>query len=146
MLTRILPPMLLLAAFAACAASGDEEARPASIDSAIQAFKAESAPPLPTAPPEVQPLVVGNDTIVARGRYLCLPDVAVSAVYWRGEHPRVILNVADTQVLLPQVVAASGARYGIASPPTEWWNKGDSATFSFDGQRLACGPSDTLKF
>lgn len=143
---RMLPPMLLLAGLAACAGSGDEEARPSSIDSAIAAFQAESAPPLPTTPPATQPLVLGNDTMVARTAYLCLPDVPVFAIYWRGEHSRVILHVADSQLSLPQVVAASGARYSIPSPPTEWWNKGDSATFRFDDKRLPCGPNDGVQF
>lgn len=141
---RMLPPTLMLAGLVACSASADKDARPASIDSAIAAFQAESTPPIPTTPPVTQPLVVGNDTLVARTGYLCLPDLAVFAIYWRGEHPRVILNVADTQLSLPQVAATSGARYSIKSPPTEWWNKGDSATFSFDGNRLACGPKNDL--
>ncbi len=143
---RMLPPILMLAGLVGCTAAGDDDARPASIDSAIAAFKAESAPPLPTAPPVAPPLILGKDTAVARIKYLCLPDVAVLAIYWRGEHPRVTLNVADTQLSLPQVTAASGARYRVESPPTEWWNKGDSATFAFDDDRLACGPSNTVEF
>ncbi len=143
---RMLAPILMLAGLVACTAAGDEDARPASIDSAIAAFKAESAPPLPSKPPQREPLVSGNDTMVSRVKYLCLPDVPVLASYWRGEHPRVILNVADSQLSLPQVAAASGARYRIESPVTEWWNKGDSATFTFDDDRLPCGPNSTVEF
>lgn len=143
---RILPTSSLLLILAACAGGDNQDQRPASIDSAIAAFKNESLPRLPTNEPKPARVIVGNDTAVAQVAYLCLPDLPVFAVYWNGEHPRVVLNVADSQLSLPQVVAASGARYRVEKPLTEWWNKGDSATFSYDKSRLACGPNSTVEF
>ncbi|MES2305116.1 MAG: MliC family protein [Gemmatimonadota bacterium] len=48
----------------------------------------------------------------------------------------VALAVGDERLHLPQLVAASGARYGDST--TTFWNKGDSATFSRGGKALAC--------
>lgn len=146
MAVRILPHLFLLSALVACSAAEDDGDRPASIDSAIAAFQAESAPPLPTKPPVFQPMAVGNDTLVARESYLCLPDLPVFAVYWVGESARVVLRVNDSLIALPQVTAPSGSRYRLDAPLTEWWSKGDSATFAFDQSRLACGINNDVEF
>ncbi|MEO5798329.1 MAG: MliC family protein [Gemmatimonadales bacterium] len=48
----------------------------------------------------------------------------------------VALAVGDERLHLPQLMAASGARYGDST--TIFWNKGDSAAFTRGGKTVAC--------
>lgn len=64
------------------------------------------------------------------------PPRVVSAVFVKGEAPLVSLVWRDTALVLPQVPAASGARYEAtdAARTTTFWNKGDEATLSLPGR------------
>lgn len=52
----------------------------------------------------------------------------------RGE---LALTIGSRRLVLPQAVSASGARYADADG-NEFWNKGDRATLSVDGQHYDC--------
>jgi len=49
---------------------------------------------------------------------------------------RVVLTLADRDLILPQAVSASGARYSDGT--SELWNKGNDATLTLDGTRTEC--------
>ena len=53
------------------------------------------------------------------------------------------LTIATRRTVLPQAMAASGARYADAKG-NEFWNKGDSATLKLDGQVLDCHVTDQV--
>ncbi|HLT43833.1 MAG TPA: MliC family protein [Luteimonas sp.] len=48
-----------------------------------------------------------------------------------------VLTINTRRIVLPQAMAASGARYADADG-NEFWNKGDSATLTLGGQRHDC--------
>lgn len=52
-----------------------------------------------------------------------------------------VLTFGTRRLVLPQAVAASGARYADANG-NEFWNKGDRASLSLDGQRYDCVATD----
>jgi membrane-bound inhibitor of C-type lysozyme len=54
-------------------------------------------------------------------------------------HSSVALAINDDRLHLPQLLSASGARYGDSS--AVFWNKGDSATFAWRGVEWKCGES-----
>jgi putative lipoprotein len=49
---------------------------------------------------------------------------------------RVVIELPERSLTLPQVVSASGARY--SDGPTTFWNKGREATFEVDGRKQTC--------
>src|SRR5690606_31995391 len=59
----------------------------------------------------------------------------------RGE---LVLTVGTRRLVLPQAVAASGARYADADG-NEFWNKGDRASFSLDGRHYDCVADDDAR-
>jgi membrane-bound inhibitor of C-type lysozyme len=124
----------------ACGARDDEAARPAGIDSAIAEYQAEEAVVEPT------PLVLQGDTLQGSFNYRCVDGTPVHAAYWVGAGARVVLAMTDTNMVLPQVEAASGAKYQVAQPPVGWWITGDTARFSWQGRDLRCGRDDTVEF
>ena len=63
-------------------------------------------------------------------------DLLAGAVFdnLRGE---LVLTIATRRIVLPQAISASGARYADGRG-NEFWNKGDQATLTLDGQRHDC--------
>ncbi|HPF62368.1 MAG TPA: MliC family protein [Gemmatimonadales bacterium] len=139
MLRVVLAGVLVLG----CGAEGGDEDRPPEIDSAIAAFQEEQAEQAALTP---APLVLQEDTLRNALNYRCSDGTAVHAVYWVGPGARVVLGTLDTTMSLPQVEAASGAKYETAQPPLTWWSKGDSAQFGWQGRDLSCGRDDSIQF
>ncbi len=54
-----------------------------------------------------------------------------------NDNSELILTINTRRIVLPQAMAASGARYADADG-NEFWNKGDSATLTLGGQRHDC--------
>lgn len=54
----------------------------------------------------------------------------------------VALSINARQLVLPQAVSASGARYANEDGSIEFWNKGDAASFTLDGTTHACSATD----
>jgi len=119
-----LPFLLLLAA----CASGAEDG---SVDSTASA---DTTQPAITTP--------HPDTLVASADLRCVDATEIHANYFRGAEPRVVLARQDTGMVLPQRESASGARYATDDGAIEWWNKGDSASFTFRGRTTQCGPAE----
>lgn len=67
-----------------------------------------------------------------RARFAC-DDLALAATF-HGD--RVELELPNRTLTLPQVIAASGARYSDGS--NTFWNKGNEATFEFEGRTQSC--------
>lgn len=88
-----------------------------------------AASPLPTA---------------ERGReipatFTCSDSLMIYAIFGSdsGGQGRVALAINDERLHLPQLVSASGARYGDST--AIFWNKGDSATLEWQGKTRRCG-------
>ncbi len=86
------------------------------------------------------------DTLVASADLRCANAVEVHVNYYIGANPRVVVSTQDTGMILPQRESASGARYANDDASTAWWNKGDSAAFTFRGSTTTCGPAEGLVF
>jgi putative lipoprotein len=69
-------------------------------------------------------------------------DVLVGAAFDNARR-ELVLTVATRRLVLPQAMAASGARYADAQG-NEFWNKGDRATLKLDGARLDCELTDQV--
>ena len=54
----------------------------------------------------------------------------------------VTLSINARTLVLPQAMSASGARYASEDGSTEFWNKGDEASFTLDGTTHDCRVSD----
>lgn len=88
-----------------------------------------------------KPVVTGvtpADTLGAMAPMTCDDGLVLHATYWKGANPRVVLGTPDTVMVLAAVEAASGARYANLSPAIEWWNKGETATFTRGGRTTTC--------
>ncbi|MGY1409759.1 MliC family protein [Luteimonas sp. A611] len=96
-------------------------------------------PALADAPPSGTPAAPLPDSTTANFR---CGDVLANARFdnARGE---LTLTIATRRTVLPQVMAASGARYADAQG-NEFWNKGDSATLTLGGQTLDCRVTDEV--
>lgn len=137
---RWLPAVLVTVVAVGCGTPDDAADRPPEIDSAIAQFQAEEAPVEPS------PLVLQGDTLRNALNYRCSDGTPVHAAYWVGPGARVVLATLDTNMTLPQVEAASGARYEVTQPAVRWWSKGDSAQFGWQGRDLSCARDDTVEF
>lgn len=121
---RLIPLCLL-------AACGGDAPAPAATDSAQAAV--DTTPVVPT---------LGPDTITAAVKLACVDGRVVLATYFQGPGSRVVVSTEkDGPVTLPQVTAASGARYATPDGTVEWWNKGDSATWKDAKGTTQCGPN-----
>ncbi|MES2125570.1 MAG: MliC family protein [Gemmatimonadota bacterium] len=95
--------------------------------------KAADTPPAAPAPPTAN----GPASPVAAA-FLCADSSQVFALFRADSagHSEVALAVNDDRLHLPQEISASGARYGDST--TTFWNKGDSATFTWRGKTTTC--------
>ena len=89
--------------------------------------------PAPAAPPPPVEPSPGASTINAR--FTC-DKLTVSVSFESSEPSRAVLSMPGRTMTLPQVVAASGARYSDGT--TTFWNKGREATFELDGRSRHC--------
>lgn len=96
-------------------------------------------PAVANAPPAATPAAPLPDSVAASFR---CGDLLAGAAFdnARGE---LTLTIATRGLVLPQAMAASGARYADAQG-NEFWNKGDSATLTIDGQRHDCSLTDEV--
>lgn len=73
---------------------------------------------------------LGN-TPIGSARYLCDGDKTISATYYEGE---VKLELSDFRSLtFPQLIAASGIRYGNEDESIVFWSKGETAFMTENG-------------
>lgn len=86
------------------------------------------------------------DTLESSVNMRCDNGTEVRANVYVGSEPRLVLATHDTGVVLHPRAAASGSRYGTADESIVWWSKGDSATLTFRGTSVACGPADDVVF
>lgn len=95
--------------------------------------KAADAPPAAPTPPTAN----GSASPVAAA-FLCADSTQVFALFRSDSAGKseVALAINEDRLHLPQLVSASGARYGDSS--TTFWNKGDSATFTWRGNTTSC--------
>jgi putative lipoprotein len=105
---------------------------------AAPADRPDTAPASRTATAAATPdAAAAADVIVAHFR---CGDLAVGARFVNARR-ELVLTPGPRRLVLPQVVAASGARYADAGG-NEFWNKGDAATLVLDGQRHDCTATD----
>ncbi|HRN62494.1 MAG TPA: MliC family protein [Luteimonas sp.] len=123
---RLLPLVPLTLLLAACT-PGQQPAPPAAETPVDMQPSADAAPP---------PM---PDT--ASAHFRC-GDLLVGAVF-DNSAGNLSLSINTRQMLLPQAVAASGARYA-DDQGNEFWNKGDEATLTLDGASLACSVTDEV--
>jgi membrane-bound inhibitor of C-type lysozyme len=81
--------------------------------------------------------------VAERGReipatFACDDSLTIYALFGSDStgEGRAALAINDQRLHLPQLVAASGARYGDST--AIFWNKGDSATFDWQGKSRRC--------
>lgn len=88
-----------------------------------------AAPPLPTSERNRE----------TPATFACDDSVTVYALFGSDSagRGRVALAINDQRLHLPQLIAASGARYGDST--AIFWNKGDSASFEWQGKTRHCG-------
>lgn len=140
---------IVLSLLAGCGGSdqGRRADLPHGIDSAITAYNDSVDRAVASDSTNARaPRVLGLDTLYTRVEYRCTPSLIASVAYWNGPNARVVVALLDTVMSLPQVIAASGARYALDRPAAEWWNKGDSARFTWRGKVHQCGPDPTIEF
>lgn len=149
-----LPAGVALLMLAGCGGGSDraqDKDLPEGIDSAITAYndsvRQAATRRVPDSAAQRRSLrIVAGDTLHATISYRCAPELIASVGYWNGPGSRVMVSLADTVISLPQVRSADGARYALQRPAIEWWEKGDSATFTRNGKRHHCGADSTVEF
>ena len=121
-MTRRLVAIAVTITLAACAPA-PKAARPAAPDSTPPAGAA-----IATAP-------TGASVAAA---FRCADSTQIFALFRTDSTGRaeVALAIGDDRLHLPQLVSASGARYGDSS--TTFWNKGDEADFTRGGKQVSC--------
>ena len=87
--------------------------------------QAPAEPPAPAA-------AVPDETPPIAARFAC-DEVAVAATFYAD---RAELQLPGRTLTLPQVAAASGARY--SDNLNTFWNKGNEATFELEGRTQSC--------
>ncbi|MBT9384450.1 MliC family protein [Pseudooceanicola sp. CBS1P-1] len=74
---------------------------------------------------------LAGDPALIQVIYHCERGVEIPATYVNaGEASVVVLQAEGRQIALPQVLSASGARYG-GNAGYQWWSKGDTARLSW---------------
>jgi membrane-bound inhibitor of C-type lysozyme len=85
------------------------------------------------------PLPVAERSRETPATFACDDSLTIYALFGSDSagQGRVALAINDQRLHLPQLVAASGARYGDST--AIFWNKGDSATLDWQGKARKCG-------
>ncbi len=99
------------------------------------ACRSEQPPAASSPSPEERPPVAAPTPPTARpivARFQC-GDIAVPTVF---HSDRVVLTYGEREVVLPQAVSASGARY--SDGRVTFWNKGTEATLEMNGTTTTC--------
>jgi membrane-bound inhibitor of C-type lysozyme len=80
------------------------------------------------------------DTPNISASFVCDGGKNIQAIFTTGSHPAVQLSLSDGRhLVLPQAVAASGARYTNRDESFVFWNKGRTAFIEEAGQRTYTG-------
>ena len=100
------------------------------------AQKADTAPTTDTTP--AAPVATAPTGASVAAAFRCTDSTQVFALFRADSagKPEVALAIGDERLHLPQLVAASGARYGDSA--TTFWNKGDEAELTRAGKSVTC--------
>jgi membrane-bound inhibitor of C-type lysozyme len=85
-------------------------------------------------------VAVAADTQDVSASFACDGGKKIQAIFATGSQPSVTLTLSDGRhLVLPQAVAASGARYTNRDESFVFWNKGRTAFIEEAGQRTYTG-------